>query len=129
MFELRKLSVNDGMDIYEMLQDIPAEENNMHNSANGISFEAYKEFLVESEKESRRDGIIDGWKVPSTRYWLYVDGKPVGFAILRHFLTPALRQARRNGAQVNTCTPKFISLPFLFLNAYISTDTTSDKKQ
>ena len=42
MFELRRLSVKDGMDIYEMLQEIPAEENNMHNSAYGISFEAYK---------------------------------------------------------------------------------------
>lgn len=96
MFELRRLSVKDGMDIYEMLQEIPAEENNMHNSAYGISFEAYKDFLVESEEESKRDGIIDGWRVPSTRYWLYVNGKPVGFAVIRHFLTPALRQAGGN---------------------------------
>ena len=96
MFELRRLSVKDGMDIYEMLQEIPAEENNMHNSAYGISFEAYKDFLVESEEESKRDGIIDGWRVPSTRYWLYVNGKPVGFAVIRHFLTPARRQAGGN---------------------------------
>lgn len=96
MFELRKLSVRDGMDIYEMLQEIPAEENNMHNSANGLSFEAYKDFLVKSEEESKREGIIDGWKVPSTRYWLYVDGKPVGFAVIRHFLTPALEEAGGN---------------------------------
>lgn len=96
MFELRRLSVKDGMDIYEMLQEIPAEENNMHNSVNGISFEAYKDFLAESEEESKRDGIIDGWRVPSTRYWLYVDKKPVGFADIRHFLTPALKQAGGN---------------------------------
>ena len=96
MFELRRLSVKDGMDIYEMLQEIPAEENNMHNSINGISFEAYKDFLAESEEESKMDGIIDGWRVPSTRYWLYVDGKPIGFAVIRHFLTPALKQAGGN---------------------------------
>ncbi len=96
MFELRRLSVQDGMDIYEMLQEIPAEENNMHNSVNGISLEAYKDFLVKREEESRMDGIIDGWKVPSTRYWLYVDGKPVGFADIRHFLTPALKEVGGN---------------------------------
>ena len=96
MFKLTKLSFRDGMDIYEMLQEIPAEENNMHNSVNGISYEAYKDFLIKSEKESQMDGLIDGWKVPSTRYWFYVDQKPVGFADIRHFLTPALRQSGGN---------------------------------
>lgn len=38
-------------------------------------------------------GLIDGWKVPSTTYWLYADGKPVGFGSIRHFLTDALRKA------------------------------------
>ena len=96
MFELRKLSAGDGMEIYEMLQEIPAEENNMHNSVCGISYESYQDFLAESEKESAAEGLIDGWRVPSTRYWLYVEGKPVGFADLRHFLTPALRQSGGN---------------------------------
>ena len=96
MFELRKLSAGDGMEIYEMLQEIPAEENNMHNSVCGISYESYQDFLAEREKESAEEGLIDGWRVPSTRYWLYVEGKPVGFADLRHFLTPALRQSGGN---------------------------------
>jgi len=96
MFELRKLSAGDGMEIYEMLQEIPAEENNMHNSVCGISYESYQDFLAEREKESAAEGLIDGWRVPSTRYWLYVEGKPVGFADLRHFLTPALRQSGGN---------------------------------
>lgn len=96
MFELRKLSAGDGMEIYEMLQEIPAEENNMHNSVCGISYESYQDFLAEREKESAAEGLIDGWRVPSTRYWLYVAGKPVGFADLRHFLTPALRQSGGN---------------------------------
>ena len=96
MFELRRLSAKDGMDIYEMLQEIPAEENNMHNSANGISFDAFKDFLVKCEEESKKAEVIDGWKVPSTQYWLYVNEKPVGFAVIRHFLTPALREAGGN---------------------------------
>ena len=96
MFELKQLSAMDGTDIYEMLQEIPAEENNLHNCVYGASFAAYREFLAQREAESKADGIIDGWKVPSTRYWLYADGRPVGFADLRHFLTPALKQAGGN---------------------------------
>ena len=33
MFELRRLSVKDGMDIYEMLQEIPAEETSYEKSS------------------------------------------------------------------------------------------------
>ena len=36
---LRPLSVNDGSDIYEMLQEIPAKENGYINSQHGISYE------------------------------------------------------------------------------------------
>ena len=36
---------------------------------------------------------MDGWKVPSTTFWLYADGVPVGFGSIRHFLTEALSQA------------------------------------
>lgn len=43
MIGLRRLSVDDGMDIYAMLQEIPKEENGLMNNANGLSFEKYKE--------------------------------------------------------------------------------------
>ena len=39
---------------------------------------------------------MDGWKVPSTTYWLYVDNVPVGFGSIREFLTDALRVAGGN---------------------------------
>lgn len=35
MLELKRLSVDDGLDIYTMLQEIPAEENGLINKANG----------------------------------------------------------------------------------------------
>ena len=90
MLELRRLSVDDGPEIYHMLQDIPKEENGFGNNANGMSYEAYKEWLAAKHQESLREGIQDGWKVPSTTYWLYADGVPVGFGKLRHCLTDAL---------------------------------------
>ena len=93
MLELRRLSVDDGPEIYHMLQDIPKEENGFGNNANGMSYEAYKEWLAAKHQESLREGIQDGWKVPSTTYWLYADGVPVGFGKLRHCLTDTLRKA------------------------------------
>ncbi len=93
MIELRKLSVDDGMDVYMMLQEIPKEENGLMNNANGLSFEEYKEWLKKKYADSEQIGLMDGWKVPSTTYWLYADGKPVGFGSIRHFLTDALREA------------------------------------
>ena len=92
MLELRKLSVNDGMDVYQMLQDIPLDENGLQNKVNGLTYEEYKDWLVKKQQESELDGIVDGWKVPSTTYWLYADGIPVGFGKLRHCLTDALRK-------------------------------------
>ena len=44
--ELKKLSVKDGLDIYNLLQDIPKEENGFNNSANGLTYEEYKDWLV-----------------------------------------------------------------------------------
>lgn len=92
MLELRRLSTQDGADIYELLQAIPAEENGYMNSANGLSFEEFKRWLEKADANSRLTGITDGWKVPQTTYWLYADGVPVGTGKLRAFLTDALKE-------------------------------------
>jgi len=94
--ELRPLSASDGAEIYEMLQEIPAEENGYVNSVNGMSFAEYKAWLVREEANSKKTELEDGWKVPQSTYWLYADGKPVGQGRIRHFLTDALREAGGN---------------------------------
>ena len=96
MIELKKLSINDGKDIYNLLQEMPKEENGLINKANGLSFEEFQTWLKAKQIESEQEGLIDGWKVPSTTFWLYVDGVPVGFGNLRHFLTEALSKAGGN---------------------------------
>lgn len=96
MIELQKLSPSDGRDIYDMLQAIPKNENGLINHANGMTYEEYKEWLVKKQTESEQTGLMDGWKVPSTTYWLYVDGVPVGFGNVRNFLTEALKKAGGN---------------------------------
>ena len=96
MIELKKLSINDGRDIYNLLQEIPKEENGLINKANGLSFEEFQAWLKAKQIESEQEGLVDGWKVPSTTFWLYVDGVPVGFGNLRHFLTETLSKAGGN---------------------------------
>ena len=92
MTELKKLSVEDGREIYDMLQTMPKDENGLINHVNGMAWEEYKTWLVKKQQEAEQEGLADGWKVPSTTYWLYVDGTPVGFGNVRKFLTDALRK-------------------------------------
>jgi predicted acetyltransferase len=66
------------------------------NSVNGMTFDAYKEWLIRDDNLSKSNEIIDGWKVPSSTYWLYADGKPVGVGRIRHFLTDKLREEGGN---------------------------------
>ena len=95
--EIRKLSIDDGCDIYEMLRELPAEENGFINSVNNKTYDEYKEWLRRSAKNSDQVGVIDGWKVPETIFWLLENNSPVGFGKVRHFLTDALLE---NGGNV-----------------------------
>ena len=89
--ELRKLSVDDGLDIYEMLQELPQAENGFTNACFGKSFDEYKKWLKWSDNASMGIGLEE-WMVPQNIYWLYVDGVPAGMGKLRHSLTDALRE-------------------------------------
>lgn len=87
---LRKLTVDDGIEIYNMLQQIPKDENGFVNNINGQSFVDYKKWLVKSDISSKKTEMEDGWKVPQSTYWLFADGKPIGMGKIRHFLTDKL---------------------------------------
>lgn len=89
---LRKASAEDGEDIYRLLQALPAEENGFVNTAAGKSYEEYRQWLLGVVKNAAQQGIVDGWKVPQTTYWLYCDDLPVGYGKIRHFLTEKLKE-------------------------------------
>lgn len=57
MLELKRLSVDDGLDIYTMLQEIPAEENGLINKANGLTFDEYKEWLIVKQRILSKKGL------------------------------------------------------------------------
>ena len=52
-YKLTNISINDGKDIYDMLQETPADENGFINSVYGKSYEEYKEWLIRHEKTIR----------------------------------------------------------------------------
>ena len=87
--ELRKLSPEDGRDVYDLLQTLPADENGFMNPTNGLSYGQYKDWLRRAVACSEQVGLVDG-KVPETIFWLYEDGKPVGMGKVRHLMTEAL---------------------------------------
>ena len=75
--------------VYEMFQEIPAEENGLENPANGLSFEEFQEFCQVRVKRSMGQDLPDGY-VPDTYFVLYIDEVPVGVAKLRHYLNDFL---------------------------------------
>jgi len=89
--ELQKLSLEDGEDIYQMLQEIPASENGFENHFYGLIFSEYKQKLKLKDEESRGKNLSPGY-VQQTLFWLYVNDRPVGVSKLRHQLTEQLRE-------------------------------------
>lgn len=90
--ELRKLTIHDGDDVYELLQSLPANENGFMNGMAGCARDEFRTWLQRNAESAEKTELIDGWRVPQTVYWLYKDGRPVGMGKLRHFLTDFLRQ-------------------------------------
>ncbi len=88
-YELKKLTPEDGRDVFDMLKEIGENENGFANPVNTMSYDEYRAWLVRRDDESR--GVLDqSWKVPQTTYWLYANGAPVAIGKLRHRLTDRL---------------------------------------
>ena len=90
MLYLKKLTLSDGVETYEMLQEILENDNGFHNSVNGMT---YSRFRVWLETEYARDnGKLENWMVPQSSYWLMNGGIPVGYGRIRHYLNDHLRE-------------------------------------
>ena len=81
-----KLTPEDGIDVYEMLQDIDNEENSFTNPVKGKSFDQFKSWLRQQAQWDKGENLPDGY-VRQSIYWLYDSGKPVGIGKIRHELT------------------------------------------
>lgn len=89
--ELRQLSLENNDAEYKMLQEIGADENGFTNEVNGMSFEQYKEWLVQENNYSNSHNLPDNY-IPQTTYFLYVDNMPVGIARIRHYSSEFLEK-------------------------------------
>ena len=92
---LRELSIDDGIEIYEMLQRIGPSENAFNNAVNGMSFQEYKEWLKIQYAWSLGNCLPDGY-VKQWTYWLIVDDNPVGYGKLREKVTEESRKCGGN---------------------------------
>jgi predicted acetyltransferase len=74
-----------------MLQEIGPGENGFVGSGYDIAYEDFPKYLRQEVDMSKGIGIDLTRYVPQTRYWLFIDGRPVGMGKLRHYLNDCLR--------------------------------------
>ncbi|MGP9039401.1 GNAT family N-acetyltransferase [Cytobacillus kochii] len=89
-FYLKKLTIDDNREIYEMLQDISQSDNGFHNEVNGLSYDEYTTWLEKNDQFSEGIGLEE-WMVPQTTYWLFYNSIPVGYGRIRHYLNENLK--------------------------------------
>lgn len=89
MNKLKKLSIHDGIDVYEFLQSLP-DENGYHNSAYHLTYKEFQAWLIQMNDYSEGRNMPD-WMVPSSEYWFIVNDEIVGNIRLRHYLNEALK--------------------------------------
>lgn len=90
-FELRPLSIENGIEEYNMLQAIDKAEYGFTNEVNGISYDEYKKWLISESDISNSKNLPENW-IPQTTYFLYVESNPVGIARIRHYSSDYLEK-------------------------------------
>ena len=93
---LQQISLDDGLDGYEMLQRIGQMENDFSNPVHGKSFKEYQEWLAQQDAWSRQENLPNGY-VGQTCFWLMYNGMIVGLGKIRHGLTT---QSRVEGGNI-----------------------------
>lgn len=96
MVFLKSLSINDGLDVFEMLQGIGTKENSFTNPVHDMTFNQFKEWLIQQDHWKNSIDLPEGF-VEQSIFWLYDDDIPVGFGKIRHRLTDS---SRINGGNI-----------------------------
>ena len=87
--KFRPIKLDEDNEVYQMFQEIPAEENGFYNTAYGLSKTEFKAFCQKRVGSSQGINLKEGY-VPDTYYLLFADDYPVGVTKLRHYLNEAL---------------------------------------
>ena len=89
--ELRQLSIDNGIDEYNMLQEIDRNEYGFTNEVKDMSFVQFEEWLIKETDIADAKNLPENW-IPQTTYFLYVDDLPVGIARIRHYSSDFLEK-------------------------------------
>jgi predicted acetyltransferase len=87
--ELKELQPSEDWEIWEMIQEIGEGENGFVNSFNTENMEAFQAGIHTNYDYARGVNMPPNY-VPQTIYWLYANGRPVGYGKLRHYLNESL---------------------------------------
>ena len=89
---MKLMKLDASRDVYEYLTKVPANENGFENEFAGCMYEEFQRLTELAEKQSRGEGLPEGY-VPQTIYILRnEEDVPVGVFHFRQHLCPALRQ-------------------------------------
>lgn len=89
--ELRELSLKDGKEIFDMIQEIGPGENGYVNGDYDMDYEEFPQYL--EKRYNMGKGInLEPHLVPQTMYWLFIDDSPVGIGKLRDYLNDNLKR-------------------------------------
>lgn len=89
MLILRELQETEDESLLLMVQEIGDGGNGFVNSLNSINMEEFSSKVHRNYEIARSINLPDEY-VPQTIYWLYHNGKPVGYGKLRHRLNEKL---------------------------------------
>jgi predicted acetyltransferase len=90
--DLRELSLDDGVDVFEMMKEVGAGEGGFGIASFDIEYADFPTFLQKQIDMAKGIGIDLTRYVPQTTYWLFVNERPVGIGRLRHYLNDHLRR-------------------------------------
>ena len=87
---IRELSINDGIEVYDLLQRIGPDENAFLIHVNGMTYSDYQKWLIIQHQWSLGENLPEGY-VKQWTYWLIVNNKPIGYGKLRERATEQSR--------------------------------------
>ena len=91
MLDLRKMNYDDIVEQWKYVAALPADENGLTNSYEGVSFEEYKNVVLPELMMHENPIHMPEWFVPETYYYLWDNDVLVGEFRIRHYLTEALK--------------------------------------
>ncbi|NMO98167.1 GNAT family N-acetyltransferase [Paenibacillus lemnae] len=86
---LKELTIPETQEIQEMAVEIGPGENGFVNGLFTASNEDFSKKIARYY-DMARSIQLEPQLVPQTIYWLYIDGRPVGYGKLRHYLNEKL---------------------------------------